>query len=239
VVVPGENSIAHARQHGANIAAPLSRLVHDHAGQPQRRHHRIGPPREAEMNNVERCRCVLVVACLDSLNVSQTVQNLIKRLRLPPVRTLPGHLLPAFLPRYPPAAMIPARPANRLAAPCHSKHPTRVIHDDVQNLLGHDDAFACCVTMAASLRTASERQGRDGRASDVRFLIRHPLDPASHYTTRNPLRAVSALAAPVPSTAGALDLATPSATFTAMRRCSALCSRILIWLERDIPQTHS
>ena len=98
-------------------------------------------------------------------------------------------------------------------------------------------------------------------SSDRRFLTGEPLDPASHYSTRNALRAVSADAAPVLLTAGALDLATPPAQAVMFYRSLMehgvdaslaiypneghdvrhheaqidLCTRILIWLEHYLP----
>src|SRR5712691_5125839 len=110
VVALGEDPGPHACQHGIDIAALPSGLVQDQAGQPQRRHHRVSTPREAEMKHVMRGPRTLVVPRVDGFGVSQAVQDLIERFRLPPVSAPASHLLPAFLPRQLPTA-ISAAPA--------------------------------------------------------------------------------------------------------------------------------
>jgi hypothetical protein len=98
----------YACQQRVDIAALPSGLVQDQAGEPQRRRHRVSPPGEAEVKDVVRGARTLVVPSADGIDVSEAVQNLIERFRLPPVYGPARHLLPAFLPRRLPTAIIAA-----------------------------------------------------------------------------------------------------------------------------------
>src|SRR5260370_3101532 len=104
-VALGKDPGPHACQHGIDIAALPSGLVQDQAGHPQRGHHRASTPREAEMKRVMRGPRTLVVPRVDGFGVSEAVQDLIERFRLPPVYAPASHLLPAFLPRQLPTAI--------------------------------------------------------------------------------------------------------------------------------------
>ncbi len=105
VVALGKDLGTHACQHRVDIAALPSGLVQDQAGQPQRRHHRVSTPREAEMKHLMRGPRALVVPRVDRFGVSEAVQDLIERFRLPPVYAPARHLRPAFLPRQLPTAI--------------------------------------------------------------------------------------------------------------------------------------
>ena len=58
-VVPpvlSQDRVSHASQHHRGFASPLACLVRDQAGQPQRGHHRVRPPGQAQMQDIERSR---------------------------------------------------------------------------------------------------------------------------------------------------------------------------------------
>jgi hypothetical protein len=108
VVTLGKDPGSHACHHGIDIAALPSGLVQDQACEPQWRHHRVSPPCQAEVKNVMCSPRGLVVPGVHGLGVSEAVQDLVERFRFPPVYAPARHLLPAFLPRQPPTAIIAA-----------------------------------------------------------------------------------------------------------------------------------
>jgi hypothetical protein len=101
----GKDLGPHACQQRINIAALPSGLVQDQAGEPERRHHRVSTPCEAEVKNVMGGPRALVIPSVDGFGVSEAVQDFVERFRFPPVYAPARHLLPAFLPRQPPTAI--------------------------------------------------------------------------------------------------------------------------------------
>ena len=136
MIALGKGLVTHARQHGTDITPPLSCLVHNQGGQLQRWHHRISTPLKALAKDVERRLRALVVPRIDGLDVREAVQDLIERLRLPPVCAPARHLPPAFLPLVTTSGDLPARLLLGQRCPA-STHPARMIRDGVAALLGN------------------------------------------------------------------------------------------------------
>jgi hypothetical protein len=122
----GKGSIPHARQHGSDITPPLLCLGQDQAGQPQRRHHRIRTPAEAKVQHVKRSRGAVHLPVMHGFDVSQAIQDVLKRLGLAPVCDPARHIRPAFLPLEPRSAI------SRLTQITDARNELRLTDDDTQ-----------------------------------------------------------------------------------------------------------